>query len=60
MTDDRNADSGTLSHYGHPTLARCLHHEPGSVAWFDDVRKAIAAEGVTVDAADWLLTEEDR
>lgn len=32
---------------------------PGTVAWFDKARADLAAEGVTVDAADWLIGPDE-
>lgn len=33
--------------------------EPGTAPWFDRVREELAAEGHRVDAADWLVTEDE-
>lgn len=52
MTDDRHAIHGTLSPYGHTTLARCIHHHEPIGRYLDDARGFAAdlkAKGIIGD-----------
>lgn len=52
MTDDLHAIPGTLSPYGHKTLARCLHRHDPIGRYLDEIRGFAAdlkAKGIIGD-----------